>query len=411
MFVNVLMNQTGGTYMDLPVVSLFSGAMGLDLGVEKATNKQVEHQLRVTVTQEFDPTCVRTIQANGYKCVSGDIRQLVMDDPQCRFLMEPAGIHQGEAFLVIGGPPCQPFSTAGRRQTINDPRGSLFREFVHVINTLRPRFFIMENVKGLLSSPVVHVPLDQRDRPLAPEEQPGSAFAIVKEEFQRLGYHIVHGLLDAVHYGVPQFRERLFIIGSRDHEDIFLPIPTHFRKHQNSDYQWKKLRWAIEDLEVHPGPYTQLSRERLRYLQLVPMGGNWRDLPGEMVCEAMGGAYKSGGGKAGFYRRLHYDQPSPTLVTSPTQKATMLCHPTQDRPLSVKEYARIQGFPDDWKFEGSITAQYKQIGNAVPIGLGSAVAQALLSVAFGTSEVNVKRIRGTSVHDNLLKVEQLVIGM
>ena len=172
------------------------------------------------------------------------------------------------------------------------------------------------------------------------------------DEFNKLGYTTVYGVLDAVNYGVPQFRERLIIIGSRDHENIFLPMPSHFQMHQKKDYLWHTLRDAIFDLEDNPGECTRFSNDRLDFLKMVPEGGNWKDLPPERIKEAMGGAYLSGGGKVGFYRRLSYDQPSPTLVTSPVQKASMLCHPTQDRPLSVSEYARIQQFPDDWVFGG-----------------------------------------------------------
>jgi DNA (cytosine-5)-methyltransferase 1 len=131
---------------------------------------------------------------------------------------------------------------------------------------------------------------------------------------------------------------------------------------------------------------------------MIPEGGNWRDLPKELIPIAMGGAYESGGGKVGFYRRLSYAQPSPTITTSPAQKATMLCHPKLDRPLSVKEYARIQQFPDDWKFIGTTAAKYKQIGNAVPIGLGKAIGMAIIATAENTAIVETKRYRGTSVH-------------
>ena len=115
----------------------------------------------------------------------------------------------------------------------------------------------------------------------------------------------------------------------------------------------------------------------------------------------MGGAYGSGGGKVGFYRRLSYSQPSPTLVTSPVQKATMMCHPTQDRPLSIREYARIQQFPDDWKFMGTSAAKYRQIGNAVPVGLALALGKAVISVADQSAEIRTKRFRGTDIHQKL----------
>ena len=131
---------------------------------------------------------------------------------------------------------------------------------------------------------------------------------------------------------------------------------------------------------------------------MVPEGGNWRDLPAELQPIAMGGAWESGGGKVGFYRRLSYSQPSPTVVTSPVQKATMMCHPTKDRPLSVLEYRRIQQFPEDWKIEGSVANQYKQVGNAVPVGLAKAVGAAIIATAEGNASVVTKRSRGTSAH-------------
>ena len=139
----------------------------------------------------------------------------------------------------------------------------------------------------------------------------------------------------------------------------------------------------------------------MQFLKMVPEGGNWRDLPPNVIPVAMGGAYESGGGKVGFYRRLSYDQPSPTVVTSPAQKATMMCHPTQTRPLSVREYARIQQFPDSWIFTGTTMSKYRQIGNAVPIGLAEAIGKAVLSVADGAALVETKRFRGTNVHSRI----------
>ena len=158
---------------------------------------------------------------------------------------------------------------------------------------------------------------------------------------------------------------------------------------------------TIRDLENNCGECAAFSKDRLAYLRLVPEGGNWRDLPEDIRKEAMGGAYGSGGGKVGFYRRLSYSQPSPTLVTSPVQKATMMCHPTQDRPLSIREYARIQQFPDDWQFMGTSVAKYRQIGNAVPVGLALALGNAVLSVADQSAEIRTKRFRGTDIHQKL----------
>lgn len=370
------------------VISLFSGAMGLDIGLEKAG-------LNVVIGQDFDTSCVRTMQANGHKVLGGDIRGI---NPQ--YLLDLAGLSVGEPFLICGGPPCQPFSTAGKRLGINDPRGSLFMDFIRMIDYIRPRFFVMENVKGIMSAPLKHVSLLERDEN-DPNQKLGTVLDVILAEFNKLGYKTVYGLLDAVNYGVPQFRERFVLIGSRDNEDIFLPIPTHFHKHQNKEYQWQTVRSTITDLEFDDGECAAFSEERMKFLEMVPEGGNWRDLPSNIIPIAMGGAYKSGGGKVGFYRRLSYDQPSPTVVTSPVQKATMMCHPTQTRPLSVREYARIQQFPDNWIFTGTTAAKYRQIGNAVPVGLAEAIGKAVLSVADGVALVETKRFRGTNVHKKI----------
>jgi DNA (cytosine-5)-methyltransferase 1 len=378
------------------VISFFSGAMGLDIGLQSAG-------LNIKIGQDFDTACVETMQANGHEVVGGDIRNIAPDD-----MLNAARLSIGEPFLVCGGPPCQSFSTAGRRLGINDPRGSLFMDFIRMIDCIRPRFFIMENVKGLMSAPLKHIPhADRSNDKITDEEKSGTVLDVVLGEFKRLGYKTVYGILDAVNYGVPQFRERFVLIGSRDGEEIFLPIPTNFQFHQDKQYQWVTLREAIGDLENESGECAGFGAERTRLLELIPQGGNWRDLPLDLVEQAMGGAYRSGGGKVGFYRRLSYSQPAPTLVTSPIQKASMLCHPIQNRPLSVREYARIQQFPDNWRFAGAVTAKYRQIGNAVPVGLAKALGQAILSVADETAEIKTKRVRGTDVHNKIKKAMEL----
>ena len=362
-----------------PVVSLFSGAMGLDMGLEQAG-------LRTVVAQDIDPWCVQTIRRNGHTAVQGDLRQLLAEDPQLHGLLDTCGMRGREIFAVVGGPPCQPFSTAGKRMGVQDHRGQLYEDFVQVVRQLKPRFFVMENVKGLASM------RQQPDDKASP-----AVLDHILQLFAELGYRTVHGVLDAVHYGTPQFRERLVIIGSRDGEDIFLPIPSHFPQHQNPDLRWHTLGEALQGLD-DPGPCAKFSTTIGQYLTLVPEGGNWKTLPEEIRPKAMGGAYASGGGKVGFYRRLSRSEPAPTLVTSPVQKATLLGHPTALRPLSVREYARIQGFPDDWHFEGALSDCYRQIGNAVPVPLGRAIGQAVVATATQTATVRVKRMRGTSVH-------------
>ena len=367
-------------------ISLFSGAMGLDIGLQQAG-------IDIQIGQDFNKACVDTMSQNGHKAILGDIRKIEPED-----LLSAAGLTFGEPFLICGGPPCQPFSTAGKRLGINDPRGSLFREYVRMIDIIRPRFFIMENVKGLMSSPLKDSDGKNTD---------GKVLDIILEEFAKLHYKTVYGVLDAVNYGVPQFRERFVMIGSRDNEDIFLPIPTHFQMHQNAAYRWTTLGDCIRDLEDTPGDCADFSPLRLKYLKMVPEGGNWKNLPSSVLKEAMGGAYTSGGGKVGFYRRLSYSQPSPTVVTSPIQKATMMCHPSKDRPLSVAEYARIQQFPDNWQFTGTLVDKYRQIGNAVPVGLAKAIGETIVAVADDTATIKVKRVRGTSIHEKIQEAIKL----
>lgn len=377
------------SFSNRDVISLFSGAMGLDIGMEKAG-------LTVKVGQDNDSACIATMRANNYSVLAGDIRKI---EPQQ--LLDIAGLAPGEPFLICGGPPCQPFSTAGKRLGINDPRGSLFMDFIRMIDYIRPRFFIMENVKGLMSAPLKHIPIAQRNEEALTDARPGSVLEVILSEFDKLKYKTVYGILDAVNYGVPQFRERFVLIGSREQENIFLPFPTHFQMHQEPKYRWTTLRDAIADLESDPGECAAFSQERMELLKMVPEGGNWRNLPKDVIEKAMGGAYTSGGGKVGFYRRLSYDEPSPTLVTSPVQKASMLCHPTRNRPLSVREYARIQQFPDEWIIVGTIAAKYRQIGNAVPVGLAMALGKAIISVADNSAAIQTKRIRGTDIHNKI----------
>ena len=375
------------------VISLFSGAMGLDIGLEQAG-------LNVVIGQDFEPACVKTMKANGHNVLGGDIRDI---SPQQ--LLELTGLQAGEPFMICGGPPCQPFSTAGKRLGINDPRGSLFMDFIRMIDYIRPRFFVMENVKGIMSAPLKTDNDTSKKTPK--KEKLQTVLDVILGEFNKLGYKTTYGILDAVNYGVPQFRERFVLIGSRDQEEIFLPIPTHFSMHQNPEYRWRTVGDAIRDIENENGECGKLTSERKKYLRMVPEGGNWRNLPKDIIPVAMGGAYKSGGGKVGFYRRLSYSQPAPTVTTAPAQKATMLCHPVMDRPLSVHEYARLQQFPENWKFVGTTAAKYKQIGNAVPIGLAKAIGEAVIATADKNACIETKRFRGTGIHNRIKQALEL----
>jgi DNA (cytosine-5)-methyltransferase 1 len=350
-------------------ISLFSGAFGLDLGMEQAGF----HTVSVV---EKDRDAAKTIALNRpylqESAVSREIEKVSTQD-----LLEEGGrvlelgriLRPGEVDLVTGGPPCQPFSTAGKRGSVMDPRGSLFMDFIRVVREVQPRFFVMENVRGLLSAPIQHRPINQRGLdypPLDANEMSGAALKVVLSEMKELGYNVVYNLLETADYGVPQNRERVVFIGSRDREAVIFPFATHCADGKKLP-KWLTLRNALTDFIDSQPEFTAYSESRLKYLRLLKEGQNWRYLPEDVKKDAMGGAYNSGGGKVGFYRRLSWDKPSPTVTTSPYQKATDMCHPIELRPLSVRECARIQTFPDDWVFHGSVTSKYKQIGNAVPV--------------------------------------------
>lgn len=352
------------------VVSLFSGALGLDLGLERAG-------FDVRVAVECNPAAVATIDANRPSIsLPKRIEALTTEE-----ILKKAGLKVGDVTVVTGGPSCQAFSTAGQRASLDDPRGTLFREFLRVVKEARPQFFVMENVRGILSAAVRHRPLNERGPgfpPLAPEEELGSALKLVLQELRATGYYVVFDLVNAADYGVPQARERVLFIGSRDGKPVEIPAPTHARAAGDGREAWVTLRTALAGLDEPSPAFTALSERKRLYMELIPEGENWRSLPTEMKEKALGGAFASWGGRSGFFRRLSWDRPAPALTTRPDSKATMLCHPKDTRPLSIREYARVQQFPDAWAFAGSVPQQYVQIGNAVPVGLGAAVGGAIL---------------------------------
>lgn len=292
-------------------------------------------------------------------------------------LLKAAGLSIGEVALVTAGPSCQSFSTAGGRGSIEDPRGTMFREFIRVVREAKPRFFVMENVTGVLSAAIKHRPLALRGPghpPLQPDEELGSAFALILKELASTGYHIVFDVLNAADFGVPQTRRRVVFIGSRDGEPLRGPTPTH---HEHGRPTWVALRAALRNLHDPKPAHSTLPRKKRKYLAYVPPGGNWRDLPTRQQRAALGAAYVSWGGRVGFLRRLSWERPAPALTTRPDSSATMLCHPDQLRPLSVREYARLQQYPAHWEFVGGLPQKYQQLGNAVPLGLGEAIGLAI----------------------------------
>lgn len=366
----------------LTVVSLFTGAFGLDLGFFAAG-------FEPRFANDIDELCQGVASKNvpSVPFLLADFTEISAGE-----VLRISGLSKGEVDVLIGGPPCQPFSTAGRRQGFKDPRSSPLKAFVRAIRELKPRSFVMEEVTGLRSARLKHIPISERDnRPLPPESQKGSAFAVILEMLNSTGYCFVWGNLNAADFGAPQFRERLIFIGLRDGKPS-LPLPTHAASPESdlfgvSVMPWNTLWEAVADLPIDNSEFIGLSPTRSSYMKLIPPGGHWRQLPEELIPKAMGGAYCAGGGKMGFYRRLSWDEPTPVVVTSPVQLGTMLCHPELLRPLSINEYRRVQGFPDDWHLPGNLGSKYRLVGNAVPVHLSYAIARHIVSLLKPTKGV------------------------
>lgn len=356
------------------VISLFSGALGLDLGLERSG-----FSIRVAV--DCNRYAAETIRKNRPDI---QVFERPLEEVPTKEILAAMGAKPGSVGLVTGGPSCQAFSTAGNRQSVRDPRGGMFRQFLRVVNEAKPRFFVMENVRGILSAAVSHRPLNRRGPGfprLQPDEELGSALRVILKALRATGYHVAFYVLNAADYGVPQIRERVVFVGSREGRPLDLPRATHAPSAADGLQPWATLHEALCDLNDPTPEFPPLSASKRKYLALIPEGGNWRDLPKRMQPSALGKAYVSWGGRSGFLRRLAWERPSPALTTRPDCRATMFCHPNELRPLSVREFARVQQFPDDWVFAGPRAQQYSQIGNAVPLGLGTAIGMMLKRAA------------------------------
>ena len=349
---------------DLPPIvalSFFSGAMGLDIGMEQGG-------IKALLACEFNKFCRMTIQKNKPRmALIGDINKYT-----AKKILELANIPSDRKVDVIfGGPPCQAFSTAGARRALDDERGNVFLRYLEIIEDIKPTYVVIENVRGLLSAPY---PYKNISSPIK-----GGAFKIILERLQAAGYAVSFELYNAANFGAPQIRERVVMIGKLGSQKVAHLSPTNSDDNSYGLAPWNTLKDAIADLKEENQHYIMFPEKRLKFYRMLKEGQYWKDLPKAVQFEAMGQKLNMGGGKTGFYRRLNFSKPSPTLVTNPTMPATDLCHPTKNRPLSVEEYARIQGFPDSWKICGPILEQYRQIGNAVPIKLGEAIAKTILA--------------------------------
>ena len=328
---------------DYYAIELFAGAGGLALGLELSG-------IKCLVLNEIDRWACETLRKNrpNWNIVEDDVKNI--DFKQ----------YKGKVDIVTGGFPCQAFSYAGKKLGLNDARGTLFYEFARVVKETKPPICIGENVRGLLN------------------HDGGRTIAGMTSILNEIGYTVLPPrLLKAIFYKVPQKRERILIVGIRkDIASSHFDFPKPYKKIYNLKDALKKGELFDTDVPESEGSKYPLKKKEV--LKLVPEGGYWRDLPLEVQQEFMGKSFYLGGGKTGMARRMSWAEPSLTLTCSPAQKQTERCHPEETRPFTVREYARIQTFPDDWKFAGSVSQQYKQIGNAVPVNMAKEIGYSIV---------------------------------
>ncbi|AEG73509.1 C-5 cytosine-specific DNA methylase [Mycoplasma haemofelis Ohio2] len=319
-------------------IELFAGAGGLALGLEQAG---FEHLALI----EIDEDASNTLRKNKphWNVLCEDIKNVAERDLEKEF-----GIKKGELDLISGGAPCQSFSYAGKKAGLKDVRGTMFYYYAIFLNKLKPKMFLFENVKGLLS------------------HDKGRTFNFIVDVFKDEGYIVFFEVLNSWDYGVAQKRERLILIGIRSdfREKISFKYP---KKHRYKPV----LSDVLNDVPESLG--ASYSEKKKKVFSMVPPGGYWRDIPEEVAMEYMKTCYHMKGGKTGILRRLSLKEPSLTVLTSPQMKQTDRCHPVEVRPFTVRENARIQSFPDEWEFVGSMYSQYKQVGNAVPCNMAKEV--------------------------------------
>ncbi len=322
-------------------VELFAGAGGLALGLEQAGFINM-------LANDFDKDSCNTLKYNRpeWNVVCEPIETLADKN-----LLELLNLKEGELDLLSGGYPCQSFSYAGKRLGLNDVRGTMFYYYAKVLKQLKPKMFLAENVKGLVS------------------HDGGKTLKTMIDVFEEIGYKIQYKILNAWDYGVAEKRERVVIVGIRKDLDVSFsyPVPHSYKP---------VLRDVLKDVPKSEG--ASYPQKKKQVFDLVPPGGCWRDLPENVARDYMKGSYNLGGGKTGMARRISWDEPSLAILCSPCMKQTDRCHPEETRPFTVRESARIQSFPDEWQFSGNMGSQYKQIGNAVPVNLAKEIGLAII---------------------------------
>lgn len=325
------------------VLELFAGAGGLALGLENAGFNTVG-------LNEINKYACKTLKKNRphWNVIEEDIIEFSKNG-----VRKYIG-NNTEIDILSGGYPCQSFSYAGKKLGLEDTRGTMFYYYAEILKELQPKMFLAENVKGLLTH-------DQ-----------GRTLKTMLGVFEEIGYSVSYEVLNAKNYNVAQKRERIVIIGIKkeyENQGINVVFPK-------SNDKLLTLKDVLKNVPISEG--AKYPDKKKKILELVPPGGYWRDLPEEIAKDYMGKSYFSGGGRTGMARRISWEEQCLTLTCSPAQKQTERCHPEETRPFTVREYARIQSFPDNWEFEGSMNEKYKQIGNAVPVELGKAVGLALI---------------------------------
>lgn len=376
-----LFNSTWDVEMDTKaqrpytLLELFAGAGGLALGMERAGFESV-------LLNEIDKHACNTLRHNrpDWNVVEGDISKINFSQ------------FKNKIDILTGGFPCQSFSYAGKQLGFEDTRGTLFFEFARAVKETNPKILLAENVRGLLS------------------HDNGKTLQAISDVIRELGYVLVEPrVLKAMFYQVPQKRERLFLVGIRqDYADqVLFSWPSSYKRIMTMRDALKK--GDLYDCDVPKSDGQKYPQKKIDILKRIPAGGYWRDLPDHLQREYMMKSYYLGGGKTGMARRLSWEEPSLTLTCAPAQKQTERCHPDETRPLTVREYARIQTFPDDWHFCGPITAQYKQIGNAVPVNLAFAVGRSLVRVLNQIEQKNMNFAKNKAVNKLVKNRESIVV--
>ena len=309
----------------IKIISLFSGSGGLDLGF-LATGK-----FKIIYANDFNASACQSYKHNiGEHIICEDVSKLK---------------NFPTADIILGGPPCQGFSTANPSRAFDDPRNQLFKEYSRIIKEVKPKLFLMENVSGMVTM------------------EKGKVFKLIKNELASCGYTLYDKLLNAKNYGVPQSRQRMIIIGIRNDINKKFEFPEVSHSDDNYSTVGQALFNNPIDSKNPNHIFGQLSDLNLKRIKHIPEGGSMRHCPPEL---------QNNSDLNRSMRRLNRDKVSYTIVHN---NCDHYYHPIENRRITIREMARIQGYPDEYIFFGSKSDQSMQVGNSVPIGLAKALAK------------------------------------